>query len=485
MSRLSLKLSGDFSATLLNLRHILLKLSNDMDYSRIFARGTYYVNICFMKLIKWSPFFDIGEESSVIPIWFSLPDLRLQLFSHRILFGLRSLFGRPFQTDNATTLGSRQSIAHILVKLDITKKYPSQRALGMFKGGYEWSVNTVNALAMVKDAIGVRSAIQDNCKSTVGTGQEQNQAKFIRENSNSVNLVVDLPIASIEINQNLPSDMGCTDYLGKNLHQSWEDILVPFNLRMAGGKRSRQEPGSSSSGKSYPRFLNAEDKEAYARYKSAGLTISKTINPATLSYPGEAGEEAKEAQPEQAPDPVPAPAPLRQHSQIDQLVERCLLQREEMVLCRLQVEAKGATVLYRLQVEAKGVQVLCLTELVENNDIHYPQDMQNFRTWAQICNTNNIVWERLDRILFNNEWISCFPMSIVNHLSKTSYDHNPLLMLMKEVLSSCFTPFHFQNMWVLSFDFSKVVKDIWLALLVHYEGDNHMITLALKLKRVK
>ncbi|KAL0919770.1 hypothetical protein M5K25_011888 [Dendrobium thyrsiflorum] len=37
---------------------------------------------------------------------------------------------------------------------------------------------------------------------------------------------------------------------------------------------------------------------------------------------GEEGEEAEEAQPEQVPDPVPAPAPLRQHSQIDQLVDR-------------------------------------------------------------------------------------------------------------------------------------------------------------------
>ncbi|KAL0920001.1 hypothetical protein M5K25_009099 [Dendrobium thyrsiflorum] len=92
---------------------------------------------------------------------------------------------------------------------------------------------------------------------------------------------------------------------------------------MAGGKRSRQEPGSSSSSKFDPRFLIAEDKAAYARYKSTGITISKSINPATLSYPhsspsgiGRGGEEAEEAQPEQVPDPVPAPVPLRQHSQL-------------------------------------------------------------------------------------------------------------------------------------------------------------------------
>ncbi|KAL0921315.1 hypothetical protein M5K25_008376 [Dendrobium thyrsiflorum] len=54
---------------------------------------------------------------------------------------------------------------------------------------------------------------------------------------------------------------------------------------MAGGKRSRKEQGSSSSGKSDSRFVSEEDKAAYDCYKTAGLTLSKTINPATLSYP--------------------------------------------------------------------------------------------------------------------------------------------------------------------------------------------------------
>ncbi|KAL0928225.1 hypothetical protein M5K25_000097 [Dendrobium thyrsiflorum] len=69
------------------------------------------------------------------------------------------------------------------------------------------------------------------------------------------------------------------------LHTLLTYTLSFLILQMAGGKRSRQEPGSSSSGKSDRHFLNAEDKAAYERYKSVGLTLSKTINPATLSYP--------------------------------------------------------------------------------------------------------------------------------------------------------------------------------------------------------
>lgn len=37
----NLKLSADFSISLLDPRHILIKLTNDLDYSRVFARRSY------------------------------------------------------------------------------------------------------------------------------------------------------------------------------------------------------------------------------------------------------------------------------------------------------------------------------------------------------------------------------------------------------------------------------------------------------------
>ncbi|KAH0457934.1 hypothetical protein IEQ34_013249 [Dendrobium chrysotoxum] len=55
-----------------------------------------------MKLIKWSPFFEISMESSIIPIWVSFPNLQPHFFS---LYPSRSC---PL-------------VAHILVELDIIK----------------------------------------------------------------------------------------------------------------------------------------------------------------------------------------------------------------------------------------------------------------------------------------------------------------------------------------------------------------------------
>ncbi|KAH0460782.1 hypothetical protein IEQ34_008357 [Dendrobium chrysotoxum] len=50
------------------------------------------------------------------------------------------LFGRPLKVDNATPVGSRPSLARVMVELDITKKYPKKVWLGLDKFGHIQSV---------------------------------------------------------------------------------------------------------------------------------------------------------------------------------------------------------------------------------------------------------------------------------------------------------------------------------------------------------
>ncbi|PKU79889.1 hypothetical protein MA16_Dca012077 [Dendrobium catenatum] len=52
----SLKLSGFYSVGLLDPRHVAIQLSNDLDYSRIFARRSYFIHNCQMRILKWTPF---------------------------------------------------------------------------------------------------------------------------------------------------------------------------------------------------------------------------------------------------------------------------------------------------------------------------------------------------------------------------------------------------------------------------------------------
>ncbi|KAL0908235.1 hypothetical protein M5K25_022720 [Dendrobium thyrsiflorum] len=64
-----------------------------------------------------------------------LPSLA-HLFYPRILHGLGSLFGRPLKIDNATAVGSRPSVARVLVELDISKSYSEVVWIGPDNLGY-------------------------------------------------------------------------------------------------------------------------------------------------------------------------------------------------------------------------------------------------------------------------------------------------------------------------------------------------------------
>ncbi|PKU83194.1 hypothetical protein MA16_Dca006594 [Dendrobium catenatum] len=70
-----------------------LKRSNDLDFSKVVS------------------YFDVNVESTVILIWVCFPNLRSYFFSSRIIHGMGSLFGKPLKMDNATTVGSRPSVA--------------------------------------------------------------------------------------------------------------------------------------------------------------------------------------------------------------------------------------------------------------------------------------------------------------------------------------------------------------------------------------
>ncbi|XP_020694674.1 uncharacterized protein LOC110108388 [Dendrobium catenatum] len=140
----SLNFFGSFNVSLLDPKHIAIQLSNDLDYSRIFSRRSYYIQGCQMRLLKWSPEFDVREESPIAPVWIGFPNLRLHFFSSYILFGMASVFCRPLQTDQAMASLSRPYVARVLVELDVTKKYPHEIWLRSEVNGYFQKIEIEN-----------------------------------------------------------------------------------------------------------------------------------------------------------------------------------------------------------------------------------------------------------------------------------------------------------------------------------------------------
>ncbi|KAH0448651.1 hypothetical protein IEQ34_022451 [Dendrobium chrysotoxum] len=61
----NLKLSDEFSSPSWMLKHVLIKLNNDMDYKRVFAHKSYFIFNFYMKLTKWFRFLTLRPHFSL------------------------------------------------------------------------------------------------------------------------------------------------------------------------------------------------------------------------------------------------------------------------------------------------------------------------------------------------------------------------------------------------------------------------------------
>lgn len=63
-------------------------------------------------------------ESSIVPVWVSLPNLPLFLFNQLGLFSIGSLLGKPLILDAATGNLSRPNVARLCVEVYLLKRLP-------------------------------------------------------------------------------------------------------------------------------------------------------------------------------------------------------------------------------------------------------------------------------------------------------------------------------------------------------------------------
>ncbi|PKU59031.1 hypothetical protein MA16_Dca025564 [Dendrobium catenatum] len=118
--------------------------------------------------------------------------------------------------------------------------------------------------------------------------------------------------------------------------------------------------------------------------------------------------------------------------------------------------------------------------MITTCDLHDIGFFGNAYTWSR-----GNLWQRLDRVLFNNDWIANFHMTYVEHLSITSSDHTPLLLTINTNKSYVPTGFKFQNMWLSHHNFFNVIKSNWQAPIFHVSNISGMAKLWNKLSRLK
>ncbi|XP_027155903.1 uncharacterized protein LOC113756420, partial [Coffea eugenioides] len=132
----SLGLRGECPIGLLDSKHILLRPSEEEDYTRLWCRRFWYVGKFHMSLSKWTIDFKPGAESSIAPVWVNFPGLPLPFFEKQFLLKLGTLLGRPLKVDEATASLKRPSVARILLEVDVLQPPKSRIWIGDDQWGF-------------------------------------------------------------------------------------------------------------------------------------------------------------------------------------------------------------------------------------------------------------------------------------------------------------------------------------------------------------
>lgn len=116
----ALGLKKNVEIFLLDTRHILIQLYLEEDYTRIWLRQSWFIDGRVMYVFKWSTTFNSSEESSIIPIWVTLPFLLVHYMRCKeALYYIVATIGKPLRIDHATASVSRPTVARVLIEYDV------------------------------------------------------------------------------------------------------------------------------------------------------------------------------------------------------------------------------------------------------------------------------------------------------------------------------------------------------------------------------
>ncbi|KAK4733712.1 hypothetical protein R3W88_007973 [Solanum pinnatisectum] len=113
-----------------NSRHIYIDLDNEADHISVWTKQKMFIAGHLMKLQVWTPTFKPAEETPIVPIWVTLPELPWHCYYMDILTPLLSPIGKALYLDSATMQKTRGSAAKVRVQIDITKDRPQHVWMG-------------------------------------------------------------------------------------------------------------------------------------------------------------------------------------------------------------------------------------------------------------------------------------------------------------------------------------------------------------------
>nr|XP_027062884.1 uncharacterized protein LOC113689292 [Coffea arabica] len=98
-----------------------LESSHTVDFNRLWTRGIWQLGRFPMRVFRWTRDFHVQKESSLAPVWATLPALPVHFFDKHSLFSILSLVGKPLFLDAATAARTGPSVAWVCVEVHLVK----------------------------------------------------------------------------------------------------------------------------------------------------------------------------------------------------------------------------------------------------------------------------------------------------------------------------------------------------------------------------
>ncbi|XP_012841289.1 PREDICTED: uncharacterized protein LOC105961601 [Erythranthe guttata] len=116
-----LKPRGSFELHKLNYRHVLIQFSVLDDYSLLLRRSICYIHGLPMRVFKYTPGFNLKNETSIAPVWVNVPGVPPYMYNREAIFFLASSIGNPLEFDDFTADRKKISVARFCVEIDLLK----------------------------------------------------------------------------------------------------------------------------------------------------------------------------------------------------------------------------------------------------------------------------------------------------------------------------------------------------------------------------
>ena len=112
---LQTQLLGGVKIAHFNSRHVYIDIDNELDYNMVWTKQRMTIAGQVMRIQAWTPNFKPEEETPLVPIWISLPELSWHCYNKEFITSLLSPIGRVLYLDSASINKTRGSQARVKV----------------------------------------------------------------------------------------------------------------------------------------------------------------------------------------------------------------------------------------------------------------------------------------------------------------------------------------------------------------------------------